>query len=156
MKTEILKSKHEDIKAEAIKQFKTVRKMGGDMYSQKYLEKLTKDIDEAFERYEAENESKNVLNVFRTPITLAVMMVVLYLLSGILDFAALRMLSNLVDLCTTLVFFAIISWSYIRYTGQYTAIGGKIDDVANTIWEQVSLTLIFFLNFTCILSFYCI
>lgn len=143
MKAEILKSKHEDIKAEAIKQFKTVRKMGGDMYSQKYLEKLTKDIDEAFERYEAENESKNVLNIFRTPITFAVMMVILYLLSGILDFAALRMLSNLVDLCTTLVFLAIISWSYIKYTGQYTAIGGQIDDVANAIWEKVSTVLIF-------------
>ncbi|RDD47484.1 Atlastin-1 [Trichoplax sp. H2] len=145
MKLEILKSKHEDIKVESIKQFKTVRKMGGDAYSQKYLEKLTKEIDEAFERYEVENESKNVLNIFRTPITLAVMMVVLYLLSGILEFAALRMLSNLVDLCTTLVFFAISLWSYIRYTGKYTAVGGKIDDVANAIWEQALESVMTFL-----------
>ncbi|XP_071647435.1 atlastin-like [Temnothorax longispinosus] len=54
-----LESEHQRCMDTALRQFQNKRKMGGEEFSQIYIEKLIKDMDNTFSQFKAHNESKN-------------------------------------------------------------------------------------------------
>jgi atlastin len=72
--------------------------MGGDEFSQKYLDKLELDIDEAYTQYKAANESKNIFKAARTPGVYFVIAIVMYVLSGVFGLVGLYVFANFCNL----------------------------------------------------------
>jgi len=120
----------------AEKDFKAVRKMGGDDFSLSYLNKLTDFMEKELEEYLKQNESKNIFNSARTPITLFIILSVAYVIHGIfavLYIGPLAFMSNLVFWGAMLT---LGVWVVLKWKGEYPEYADKIDDVAQQIWEQ--------------------
>lgn len=82
-------------------------------------------------------QSKNVFSAFRTPAVLFVLVCLLYVLSGILSFIGLETISFACDCVVGLAMIAMLTWAFIRYSGQYREVGTAIDQAAGVILEQV-------------------
>ncbi|NXV83698.1 ATLA1 protein, partial [Atlantisia rogersi] len=54
-----LQTKHVELKEEAVKLFRGVKKMGGEEFSRRYLQQLESEIDELYIQYIKHNDSKN-------------------------------------------------------------------------------------------------
>ncbi|NXW52293.1 ATLA1 protein, partial [Nyctiprogne leucopyga] len=54
-----LQTKHMELKEEAVKLFRGVKKMGGEEFSRRYLQQLENEIDELYIQYIKHNDSKN-------------------------------------------------------------------------------------------------
>lgn len=132
-----LEAQHMDIKKQAINQFTSTRKMGGEEFSSSYLEKLDLDIDEEFEKFKAHNESKNIFKAARTPSVFFAVAVLFYIVSGVCGLLGLYSVANTCNLCMGVALLTLITWAYIRYSGEMAEVGVKIDDVANTVWDNV-------------------
>lgn len=107
------------------------------MFSKTYEQELERKIDEAYESFVKRNESKHILYAYRTPAVLALVMVVSYFISSLLDMVGVESLSQtaIFGLYIPLLLTAI--WIYVRYSGNFREAGQLIDNVAATIWEQV-------------------
>ncbi|KAK2582908.1 hypothetical protein KPH14_008975 [Odynerus spinipes] len=108
--TALLDSEHHRCMDSAISHFQNKRKMGGDEFSQMYMEKLIKDMDEAFLQFKAHNES--ILGLF-----------------------GLYSIANICTLVMGVALLTLVSWAYIRYSGEYREAGTQIDETASAIWE---------------------
>ncbi|KAL7306714.1 hypothetical protein TKK_0001384 [Trichogramma kaykai] len=132
-----LESEHERCLDKAMNQFQKKRKMGGDEFSQKYLDKLQKDIDEAFQQFKSHNESKNIFKAGRTPAVFFVIAVTTYILSGIFGLVGLYTLSYICNTIMGIALLTLVLWAYVRYSGEFREIGTSIDDLAILVWENV-------------------
>jgi atlastin len=88
--------------------------MGGDEFSQKYLDKLELDIDEAYTQYKAANESKNIFKAARTPGVYFVIAIVMYVLSGIFGLVGLYVFANFCNLVMGIALLTLATWAYIK------------------------------------------
>ena len=68
---------------------------------------------------------------------LFVLVCLLYVLSGVLLFVGLSTFAFVCDCALGLVMVAMLTWAFIRYSGQYRTVGGVIDQAAGVILEQV-------------------
>ena len=57
--------------------------MGGEEFSQQYREKLEKEIEESYSHYRSHNDSKNIFKAANTPITLAAVAMLLYVINQV-------------------------------------------------------------------------
>ncbi len=112
--------------------------MGGPEFSQAYGERLTTEMGELYENFVKHNESKNIFAAARTPAVFFAIMVICYILAGLLGILGLYSLANLVNLCMGLSLVMLITWAYIRYSGELRDVGVHIDNIADTIWDVVS------------------
>ena len=140
---EQLNAKHQAICEKALDLFKSVKKMGGESYSKQFEDKLKEQIKEAFEHFQAQNASKNIFAAARTPAVLFSLMVILYLLSSIFYFVGLTPVSSLMNWSLGAAILALVVWSYVRFSGQQREIGQYIDSFVETIWDNVSISLLF-------------
>ncbi|KAH0955471.1 hypothetical protein HN011_008540 [Eciton burchellii] len=131
-----LESEHQHCMDTALRQFQNKRKMGGEEFSQIYMEKLIKDMDDAFLQFKAHNESKNIFKAARTPAVFFAIAVTMYILSGIFGLVGLYTIANVCNLIMGIGLLTLVLWAYIRYSGEFREIGTQIDDLANTIWEN--------------------
>ncbi len=111
--------------------------MGGDEISSRYSNDLEKKIDDSYESYVKRNESKHILNAYRTPAVLATVMVLAYLISTILDTIGVESLSQTAIFGLYVPLLMLLLWVYIRYSGNWREVGQMIDNVTTTVWEQV-------------------
>lgn len=132
-----LEAQHSEFKRQALSQFSGIRKMGGEEFSSSYREKLELDIDEEYDKFKAHNESKNIFKAARTPAVFFAIAVVFYIISGLCGLVGLYSVANTCNLLMGCALLTLITWAYIRYSGEMTDIGIKIDDVANTVWDNV-------------------
>ena len=123
---------HTRFKKSSIELFSSIPKRGGEDVSKKYCSELEGKIDKSYESFLKRNESKQ--NAYRTPAVLAMVMVLSYLISSILDTLGVEFLS--LGLYVPLVLLFV--WMYIRYSGAFRELGQMIDNVTTTIWDQVS------------------
>ena len=121
-----------------LEQFFNVPKMGGDIFSSEYMKKLEIMIDESYEKYLKRNESKHLMNAYRTPAVLSLIVIISYILSSILDFSGIHSLSQTAVLGLYIPLALMVFWFYVRYTGSLRELGQIIDNVTASIWEQVS------------------
>ncbi|XP_072755393.1 atlastin isoform X3 [Anoplolepis gracilipes] len=131
-----LESEHHHCVDSALRQFQNKRKMGGEEFSQIYMEKLIKDMDESFLQFKAHNESKNIFKAARTPAVFFAIAVTMYISSGIFGLVGLYTIANVCNLIMGIGLLTLVLWAYIRYSGEFREIGTQIDDLANKIWEN--------------------
>uniref|UniRef100_A0A672Q5R4 Atlastin-3-like n=1 Tax=Sinocyclocheilus grahami TaxID=75366 RepID=A0A672Q5R4_SINGR len=133
-----LEEKHRFILQEALHLFSSTKKMGGRDFCYRYQEQLEAELKELWESFSKHNESKNVFSAFRTPAVLFVLVCLLYVLSGILFFIGLETISFACDCVVGLAMIAMLTWAFIRYSGQYREVGTAIDQAAGVILEQAT------------------
>uniref|UniRef100_A0A1B0D1J0 Uncharacterized protein n=1 Tax=Phlebotomus papatasi TaxID=29031 RepID=A0A1B0D1J0_PHLPP len=110
-------------------------------FSEKYREKLDSDLEEAFGNFRAHNESKNIFKAARTPAVYFAIAVVMYILSGIFGLFGLYVFANSANLIMGAALLTLAMWAYIRYSGELSDFGSKLDVLADFLWENVSFTI---------------
>ncbi|XP_015362488.1 atlastin-3 [Marmota marmota marmota] len=138
MSPDILEEKHCEFRQLALDQFKKTKKMGGKDFSFRYQQELEAEIKELYENFCRHNGSKNVFSTLRTPAVLFTVIVILYIASGLTGFIGLEIVAQLFNCMVGLLLIALLTWGYIRYSGQYRELGGAIDFCAAYVLEQVS------------------
>ncbi|CAH1125712.1 unnamed protein product [Ceutorhynchus assimilis] len=141
LKTETMEVEHKRVKDKAIEQFEKKKKMGGDEFSAVYKEQLEKDIEDTFFQFKSHNESKNIFKSARTPAVFFALAIAFYITSGLFGLFGLYSLANTCNLGMALAFLTLVTWAYIRYSGEMRELGLAIDESANFIWENVSKCL---------------
>lgn len=131
-----LDAEHMRVKEKALYQFSSKRKMGGEEFSEKYRERLEADLEETFSSFRAHNESKNIFKAARTPAVYFAIAVIMYILSGIFGLVGLYTFANFCNLVMGISLLTLALWAYIRYSGELSDIGVKLDDLASLIWEN--------------------
>lgn len=121
----------------AIDLFDATRKMGGQDFSSTYKEQLENDIQEAFVNFKAHNEGKNIFSSARTPAVLFSVMAIAYFLSGFFGILGLESFASLMNWVLGIFLILLITWIYVRYSGDHASIGQHIDQIANVIWDKV-------------------
>lgn len=139
---ELMDVEHKKCIDNALELFRNTRKMGGPEFSKPYSEKLQAEIEESFENYRKHNESKNIFSAARTPAVLFTVLVIAYIVSGVFGFIGLESLANLANLVMGLFLVLLISWMYVRYSGDYREFGQHIDKLAVIIWDNVSTFIV--------------
>ncbi|XP_033835423.1 atlastin-2 isoform X1 [Periophthalmus magnuspinnatus] len=128
---------HEEFRDHSVRFFRSVKKMGGDEFCQKYQSQLEGELDEAYVNFSKHNDGKNIFYAARTPATLFAVMFVTYVVSGVTGFIGLSTLASLANMIMGLALLALCAWAYVKYSGEYREVGTLIDQVAETLWEQV-------------------
>nr|KAF6445959.1 atlastin GTPase 2 [Rousettus aegyptiacus] len=132
-----LERKHLDLKEVAIKQFRSVKKMGGDEFCRRYQDQLEAEIEETYANFIKHNDGKNIFYAARTPATLFAVMFAMYIISGLTGFVGLNSIAVLCNLVMGLALTSLCTWAYVKYSGEFREIGTMIDQIAETLWEQV-------------------
>lgn len=133
-----LLEKHNFFKCEALHHFSSIKKMGGKEFCAPYQVQLEAELNELWESFSKHNESKNLFNAFRTPAVLFVLVCLLYVLSALLLFIGLSSVSFTCDCMLGLAMVAVVTWAFIRFSGQYRHVGVAIDQVAGVLLEQAT------------------
>ena len=120
--------------------FASIPKLGGEDVSKKYYSELESKIDESYESFVKRNESKHILNAYRTPAVFGAVMILSYLISSILDTLGVESLSQTAIFGLYIPLVLLLVWMYIRYSGEFREVGQMIDNITTTIWEQVRAT----------------
>ena len=113
--------------------------MGGVEFSKEFAEKLETDIEEAFINFVKLNDSKNIFNAARTPAVFFAIMIVAYLLSGLFGIVGITAFAMLCNFVIGLSLVAIITWAYVRFSGDFREIGQQLDQIAEIVWDEVGL-----------------
>ncbi|TKS85811.1 Atlastin-2 [Collichthys lucidus] len=128
---------HEEFREHSVHYFRSVKKMGGDEFCQRYQNQLEAELDETFTNFSKHNDGKNIFYAARTPATLFAVMFVTYLVSGVTGFIGLSTLAVLANLVMGVALLSLCAWAYVKYSGEFREVGMFIDLVAETLWEQV-------------------
>uniref|UniRef100_A0A674NXF8 Atlastin GTPase 2 n=1 Tax=Takifugu rubripes TaxID=31033 RepID=A0A674NXF8_TAKRU len=128
---------HAEFREHSVHFFRSVKKMGGEEFCQRYQSQLESELDEAFTNFSKHNEGKNIFYAARTPATLFAVMFVTYVVSGVTGFIGLSTLAALANLIMGVALLSLCTWAYVKYSGEFREVGTMIDLVAETLWEQV-------------------
>lgn len=134
--TEKLERHHKELTQLCLDQFNSTRKMGGEAFSSQFEEKLQNDITEAYESFLKRNESKHIMNAYRTPAVLVTVMAISYFISSILDMLGIESLSQTAIFGLYIPLLCVLVWGYVRYSGNFRELGQAIDNVTSVVWEN--------------------
>ncbi|XP_028982914.1 atlastin-2 isoform X2 [Betta splendens] len=132
-----LERSHEEIREHSVRFFRSVKKMGGEEFCQRYQNQLEAELDDAYTNFSKHNDGKNIFYAARTPATLFVVMFVTYVVSGLTGFIGLSTFASLANLVMGVALLSLCVWAYVKYSGEFRELGVMIDQVAETLWEQV-------------------
>lgn len=88
--------------------------MGGEEFSQKYLEQLDLDLEDQYNSFKAHNESKNIFKAARTPAVFFAIAIAMYVLSGIFGLFGMYTFANFSNLLMGIALITLTLWAYIR------------------------------------------
>lgn len=128
---------HEEFREHSVRYFRSVKKMGGEEFCQRYQNQLELELDEAYTNFTKHNDGKNIFYAARTPATLFAVMFVTYVVSGVTGFIGLSTFAALANLIMGVALLLLCAWAYVKYSGEFREVGTIIDLVAETLWEQV-------------------
>ncbi|XP_038152045.1 atlastin-2-like isoform X3 [Cyprinodon tularosa] len=132
-----LESYHAAFAEDSVKYFRSIKKMGGEEFCQRYQTQLESEMEEAFANFSKHNEGKNIFYAARTPATLFVVMFFTYVLSGVTGFIGLSLFAKLANLVLGVALLLLCIWAYVKYSGEFREAGMLIDQLAEALWEQV-------------------
>ncbi|KYO18401.1 atlastin-2 isoform X2 [Alligator mississippiensis] len=132
-----LERKHQDFRESAVKQFRSVKKMGGEEFCHRYQDQLEAEMDEIYANFVKHNDGKNIFYAARTPATLFAVMFAMYIISGLTGFLGMNSIATLCNLIMGLALVSLCTWAYVKYSGEFREVGTVIDQIAEAIWEQV-------------------
>lgn len=136
-----LERKHQDFRESAVKQFRSVKKMGGEEFCHRYQDQLEAEMDEIYANFVKHNDGKNIFYAARTPATLFAVMFAMYIISGLTGFLGMNSIATLCNLIMGLALVSLCTWAYVKYSGEFREVGTVIDQIAEAIWEQVGIHL---------------
>lgn len=131
-----LERSHEELKQNSIRQFRSVKKMGGEDFCRRYQEQLETELDEAYANFVKHNDGKNIFHAARTPATLFAVMFAMYVISLVTGFVGINSVATLCNLIMGVALVSLCTWAYVKYSGEFREVGSVIDQVAETLWEQ--------------------
>uniref|UniRef100_A0A3Q1GLW6 Atlastin GTPase 2 n=1 Tax=Acanthochromis polyacanthus TaxID=80966 RepID=A0A3Q1GLW6_9TELE len=132
-----LERRHAELRQASVRHFRSVKKMGGEDFCRRYQEQLEAELDEAYVNFSKHNDGKNIFYAARTPATLFAVMFVMYVVSLVTGFVGISSVATLCNLVMGAALTALCVWAYVKYSGEFREVGGFIDQVAETLWEQV-------------------
>ncbi|XP_040001099.1 atlastin-2-like [Xiphias gladius] len=132
-----LEHRHAELRQVSVRHFRSVKKMGGEDFCRRYQEQLEAELDEAYTNFSKHNDGKNIFYAARTPATLFAVMFVMYVVSLVTGFVGISSVATLCNLVMGVTLTALCIWAYVKYSGEFREVGGVIDQVAETLWEQV-------------------
>ncbi|KAJ8002153.1 hypothetical protein DPEC_G00176870 [Dallia pectoralis] len=132
-----LERAHTDLRLAALKHFCSVKKMGGEEFCRRYQEQLEEELDEAFSNFLKHNDGKNIFYAARTPATLFAVMFAMYVVSLVTGFMGFKTVATVCNLVMGVALTALCLWAYVKYSGEFREVGSIIDQVAETLWEQI-------------------
>ncbi|KAG9510301.1 Atlastin-2 [Fragariocoptes setiger] len=138
----ILDQKHDQVINEAIDMFKSTHKMGGSEYSQAYQEKLHKELLISYDHFVNQNKSKNMFNIWGTPLVLLCFWFIGFTLSRIFDLVGISPLASLFYWESTIAFITILAYLGLKFTGNAPETVVAIDKVTETLWVQAMEVLV--------------
>ncbi|KAG7462817.1 hypothetical protein MATL_G00188800 [Megalops atlanticus] len=127
---------HEELKQCSVRQFRAVKKMGGEEFCRRYEEQLEAELDEAYANFIKHNDGKNIFYAARTPATLFAVMFAMYIVAGVTGFIGLTSIAALCNFVMGVALLSLCTWAYVKYSGEYRELGSLVDLVAETLWEQ--------------------
>ena len=93
------------------------------------------------------NDGKNLFSAARTPAVLFTVMVVFYIGAAVMGLVGLESIANLCNLLMFVFLILLLTWFYIRYSGQHRQLAIHIDQLADILWDNVSgAPVAFFFN----------
>ncbi|XP_056590682.1 atlastin-2 isoform X5 [Triplophysa dalaica] len=131
-----LERSHSDLKQSSVRQFRAVKKMGGEDFCRRYQEQLEQEIDQVYASFVKHNGGKNIFFAARTPATLFALMFAMYIISLVTGFVGINSVAALCNLMMGVVLVSLCTWAYVKYSGEFREVGSFIDCVAETLWEQ--------------------
>ncbi|XP_037637759.1 atlastin-2 isoform X1 [Sebastes umbrosus] len=134
---------HDEFREHSVRHFRSVKKMGGEEFCQRYQSQLEAELDETFSNFSKHNDGKNIFYAARTPATLFAVMFATYVVSGVTGFIGLSVLAALANLVMGVALLSLCAWAYVKYSGEFREVGTMIDLVAETLWEQKTLRKVF-------------
>uniref|UniRef100_A0A669EXX8 Atlastin GTPase 2 n=1 Tax=Oreochromis niloticus TaxID=8128 RepID=A0A669EXX8_ORENI len=132
-----LKRCHEEIRDYSVSYFRSVKKMGGKEFCQRYQNQLESELEETYTNLSKQNDGKNIFYAARTPATLFAVMFITYVVSGVTGFIGLSTLAALANLVMGVTLLSLCAWGYVKYSGEFRELGTIIDEVAEALWVQV-------------------
>lgn len=132
-----LERRHDKYKSASLGMFHTTRKMGGTEFSKEFAEKLEADMDDSYLNFVKLNDSKNIFNAARTPAVFFAMMIVSYIMSGLFGVVGISSFAMLCNFVIGLSLLAIVTWAYVRFSGDFREIGQQLDQIAEVVWDEV-------------------
>ncbi|XP_066481514.1 atlastin-2 isoform X2 [Tiliqua scincoides] len=133
-----LERKHQELKELAVKQFRSVKKMGGEEFCRRYQDQLEEELDDIYANFVKHNDGKNIFYAARTPATLFAVMFAMYIISGLTGFLGMNSIATLCNLVMGLALVSLCTWAYVKYSGEFREVGTLIDQIAEVLWEQRS------------------
>ncbi|XP_063738939.1 atlastin-2-like isoform X2 [Eleginops maclovinus] len=131
-----LERRHLELRQASVKHFRGVKKMGGEEFCRRYQEQLEAELDETYSNFSKHNDGKNIFFAARTPATLFAVMFIMYVVSMVTGFVGINSVAVLCNLVMGVALTALCIWAYAKYSGEFREVGGVIDQVAETLWEQ--------------------
>ena len=137
MNPEELRVSHLQAKEEAVTLFQSIKKMGGNIMSEKFELLLDEELDKLYSEFCKTNDNKNIFMAARTPAVFVTIIVICYLSSGVVGLIS-GFLANLILILMCVALLLLTVWAVSRYTGQYRDLSTMIDSLATFIFEEVS------------------
>ncbi|PVD26453.1 hypothetical protein C0Q70_14130 [Pomacea canaliculata] len=134
---ELLEHEHLKCMEQAINLFHSTRKMGGPEFSRHYEEQLQAEIATLYENYQKHNNGKNLFSAARTPAVLFTMTVAFYVMASLFGLIGVESLANLANLVMVIFLVLMLTWFYVRYSGEYRSLAAHIDQLADALWDNV-------------------
>ncbi|XP_031157012.1 atlastin-2-like isoform X3 [Sander lucioperca] len=128
---------HAEHRQASVRHFRSVKKMGGEDFCRRYQEQLEAELDEAYTNFSKHNDGKNIFFAARTPATLFAVMFAMYVVSLVTGFMGISSVATLCNLVMGAALTALCVWAYAKYSGEFREVGAVIDQVAETLWEQI-------------------
>uniref|UniRef100_T1I7F9 Uncharacterized protein n=1 Tax=Rhodnius prolixus TaxID=13249 RepID=T1I7F9_RHOPR len=95
------------------------------------------DMEDLYAQFKLHNESKNIFKAARTPAVFFAVAVFFYVCSGIFGLFGFYSFANICNFIMGVSLITLITWSYVRYSGEMLEIGETLDLVASALWENL-------------------
>lgn len=96
------------------------------------------EIATLYENYQKHNNGKNLFSAARTPAVLFTMTVAFYVMASLFGLIGVESLANLANLVMVIFLVLMLTWFYVRYSGEYRSLAAHIDQLADALWDNVS------------------
>lgn len=110
----ILETKHSQLLKESLKMFETTKKLGEEDYSKSFSDNLMKELTTSFDEFVEMNNSKNMFNMWGSPLILLCFWFLAFTLSRLFEIIGVGPLANLFYIQATICFIAIIAYLSLK------------------------------------------
>ncbi|XP_072407357.1 atlastin-2-like [Chiloscyllium punctatum] len=137
-----IRERHQVYLEAAIEKFRAIKKMGSQALIMQSEDRLTRDINEMLISYLKFNQSKNLFSIVRTPSAMLLLIISIHVLSGFLGLLGFGFLSVIFNFVIGLCSLTLLTWSYVKYTGQSPLLGEIIDSLSEKILSGITTAIL--------------